>query len=80
MAIGLGESESVATFAESYEKPPYFVSRGQARVGAPVVFFYDGHWTEFDREAVIAPADAAEAMREFFATEKQPTRIMWAEV
>jgi hypothetical protein len=82
MTIGLdGESESVATFCESYENPPYFLSHGRREdaVGT-VMFFFEGHWTEFDRKAVISRTEAVEAMREFFATEAIPTSIAWADV
>jgi Immunity protein Imm1 len=80
MAVGLGETESVATFSAPYEEPPYFVSRGSGGGDGAVVFFYDGHWTEFDPEAVIALAEALDAVREFFATGTRPTLITWAAV
>src|SRR4051794_40985391 len=44
MAIGLGGTESVATFRESSD-PPYHVSRGRGTSEGTVVFFYEGHWT-----------------------------------
>src|SRR5213592_4585355 len=77
MAVGVSETESVATFCESYEEPPYYVSRGREEAGDTVVFFYEGHWTEFDRRAVISPSEALEAMKEFFATARRPTRVAW---
>ena len=80
MGVGLAEHESVATFSESDDGPPYYVSRGSRSGGDAIVFFFDGYPTEFGSEAVIEPAEAFDALREFFATGARPTRIGWTEV
>lgn len=80
LAVGLAGPDSVATFSRSYDQPPYYVSRGARKSGDKVVFFYDGHWTEFDSDALIDESEAAQAIRDFFETEQMPTGVRWAEV
>jgi Immunity protein Imm1 len=79
LTVGLGRGVSVATFAASAE-PPYFVSDGSTKQDAPMVFFREGHWSEFDGGAAIAPSVAREAVHEFFATGTRPSCVVWREV
>jgi hypothetical protein len=79
LTIGLGREVSVATFAATLD-PPYFVSRGETGRQEPLVFFRDGHWSEFDGGAAIPPASARNAVHEFFATGARPSSVAWSEV
>jgi hypothetical protein len=79
LTVGLGREVSVATFAASSE-PPYFVSTGSEEQGAPLVYFRDGHWSEFDVGDAVAPASAREAAHRFFVTGTRPSCIAWREV
>lgn len=79
-SIGLGRPTSVATFMASAAEPPYFVSRGEGSAKEALVFFYNGHWTEFGGAEAIPVADAVAALREFYDTGDQPTGIAWQEV
>jgi hypothetical protein len=80
MTIGLGRDVSIATFAASASEPPYFVSSGGEVRDVPLVFFRDGHWSEFDGRAAISVAVAREAAREFLSTGVRPSKIRWSEV
>jgi Immunity protein Imm1 len=80
LAIGLSNDESIATFCESYADPPYYLSRGDEDSDNPIVFFYDGHWSEFPRRAAVPAAAAVAAAREFFHTGRRPRLLAWDEV
>ncbi len=71
---------SVATFASSPADPPYFVSLGREGSAEPLVFFRDGHWTEFGAKSAIPVSVAIDAARQFLATGERPTMIEWTEV
>jgi hypothetical protein len=77
-AIGLGGASSVATFMANASEPPWFISRGAGSSDAPLVFFYDGHLTEFGPEAAIPIGDALAAVRAFYETGARPN-IDWDE-
>ena len=79
-SIGLGRQRSVVTFSASAD-PPYFLSRGdETSVSDPLVFFYNGHWTEFGVEASVPADQAVLALKEFFETGEQPSSVALAEV
>jgi hypothetical protein len=80
LTIGLGHELSVATFAASASTPPYFVSKGDGGQGSPLVFFRDGHWSEFDSDAAISAAVAREAAISFVSTGERPANVRWSEV
>ena len=80
LTIGLGSDVSVETFVAAVEAPPYFVSTGGTPHGNPLVFYRDGHWSEFESEAAISPCAAREAARTFLATGVRPSGIAWREV
>jgi hypothetical protein len=81
LGIGLGRSQSVLSFEASLD-PPYFLSAAEEQAGEEpfLVFFYDGHWTEFPRRAAIPIQLAREAVREFARTARRPTVLEWEEV
>jgi hypothetical protein len=79
-AIGLGREVSVATFSASYAEPPYYVSHGRLGFSEPLVFFHDGHWTEFEPEAAIPVEVARTALADFFTTGSLPSNVKWTEV
>jgi hypothetical protein len=79
LTIGLNGEVSVATFATSGARL-YFVSDGGPTDGLPLVFFRDGHWSEFDSQSAISNEAAREAAREFRATGGRPDNIAWREV
>lgn len=81
LGIGLGRADSVLTFERSLD-PPYFrsVSDDQAGVDPVAVFFYQGHWSEFPRRAVVPIGLAREAARQFALTGSRPTAVDWEEV
>jgi len=76
-AVGLGRTRSVVTFTASATVPPYFVSRGDGAAGDALVFFYNGHWTEFGTEAAVPLDDAILALRQFFETGQRPNAVAW---
>jgi hypothetical protein len=57
--------------------PPYFISEGTGDPEEWVVFFREGHRTEFSGDETIATCDALAALAEFVETGRRPTRIMW---
>ncbi|HVV59993.1 MAG TPA: Imm1 family immunity protein [Gaiellaceae bacterium] len=77
--IGLGRDVSFATFDTS-PGPPYFVSRGNLDWDGELVFFYDGHWTDFEPEAAIPVETAKASLVELFRTGARPAIIDWDEV
>lgn len=78
MSIGLAEP-SVATFQYGVD-PPYFVSAGSPPSDRkPLLFSFQGHWTEFEAEAAIPLDDALQALRVFLVSAERPTNIEWAE-
>lgn len=79
LAVGLGRPRSVATYQATLD-PPYFASKGKDSAGKGLVFFYQGAWSEFPAEHVIAAEDAKEALRLFLQTGKRPANIIWQEV
>jgi Immunity protein Imm1 len=70
----------VVTFTASATEPPYFVSRGDGAAGDALVFFYNGHWTEFGTEAAVPLDDAIPAVRQFFETGQRSSAVAWDEV
>ena len=79
-AIGLGRPRSAVTFSALMVEPPFFLSRGDATSDESLVFFYNGHWTEFPPEAGIPVNDALDALRQFFESGQRPTAVKWDEV
>jgi hypothetical protein len=61
------------------DEPPYFASRGDA-AGEDVVFYRDGHYTDFPAWAVIQRDVAREACRRFLSGEPMPSNVTWVEV
>jgi hypothetical protein len=78
LTIGLGRDVSIATFKASLD-PPYYVSTGGAEEES-LVFYRDGHWSEFSGESAISPEAAQEAALRFLATGDRPSNIEWSEV
>ena len=78
LSVGLGGGTSVLTYADGPD-PPYFLSRGtDAPAGdGPLVFYYEGHYSDFPPTAAV-PADLARrAALEFFRTGERPTCVDW---
>lgn len=85
LAIGLGGRLSVLTHSPADRDPPYSTSLGEVTRDDPggddpIVFFYDGHWSEFSRYQCLVPAVARQAMRDFFSTGQLPQWLEWEEV
>ncbi len=78
--VGLGRPRSVVTFTASPPEPPYFLSRGEVAAGDALVFFYNGHWSEFGPEASVPLDGAILALRQFFETGQRPSAVAWDEV
>ena len=77
--VGLGRPSSVVTFQESFARPPWYISRGAGTTDRPLVFFYNGHWTEFEAEAAVEVDAALLALREFYETGRRPSAVVWEE-
>jgi hypothetical protein len=78
MTVGFG-LPSVATF-KAKQEPPYYLSRGTGGSQEPLVFFRQGHHSEFRGEAGISPGEALDAVVEFVTTGERPACIAWDEV
>jgi hypothetical protein len=80
MGIGLAEP-SVLTFQQGAD-PPYFMSAGLATPtnDDPLVYSFQGHWTEFPAEAGIPLERALAAAKEFFVAGDRPAGVEWTEV
>ena len=77
-AVGLGRTRSVLTFMESID-PPYWTSQGSPGDSGTIVFFYDGHWTEFSNASTLSTERAIEALEEFFLTGERPGAVHWVQ-
>jgi hypothetical protein len=80
LAAGLGRDESVLSWINGDQNPPYYASKGDSGAGGMIVFFYRGDWSEFPRWSAIPVARAREAMRRFFTTGQMPDNVEWTEV
>ncbi len=79
LAIGLASDHTVLSFTAESKDPPYLHSRGGNDEGADLVFFYDGHWTEFPSEQAVDTATGVDAVRHFLSTGSLPQFIDWEE-
>lgn len=81
LGIGLGMPTSVLAFNPS-DDPPYYMSRGSRSSPRDdiIVYYFQGHWTEFPVTAVVPIEDAREAARVFFLTDERPSNVDWEEV
>jgi len=80
LSIGLGRARTVLSFVPWNQEPPYLASRGGSPEGGDLVFFFDGHWTDFPPEASVSLSDGRAAMRIFLSTGELDPRIQWEEV
>jgi hypothetical protein len=80
LTLGIGRDTTVVGWTSADGDPPHFVSRGSTEEGDDLVFFYDGHWTDFPASRGIPVEDAFEAARLFVRTGERPTNIRWDEV
>jgi hypothetical protein len=81
LTIGLGRDETVLSFTPASGDPPYFASRGGGAADEPVlVFFVEGHWTEFSRRNAVSWAAGRQAMLDFMETGDLSNVIAWEEV
>ena len=80
LGVGLGPRGGVLSFNDSSD-PPYFVSAGNLGSSTDeVVFYHQGHWTEFPGSALVTIDDARDAARAFIATGKRPENVPWEEI
>ncbi len=80
LAIGLGKDYSVLGFTSASGDPPYLVSKGSEASDEPLVFYFQGHWTEFSMRNAIPVSAARDAVREFLTTGKLTCAVDWEEV
>lgn len=82
LSIGLGRQYSVLSFVGASQDPPYFVSVGDINPSGDVVFYFNGHYSEFPPHAAVSPAEALEAVRAFVASAglPLPSNVSWEEV
>ncbi len=80
LAIGLGKDYSVLGFTSASGEPPYLVSKGFEASDELLVFYFQGHWTEFSMRNAIPISVARAAVREFLVTGKLTNTVEWEEV
>jgi hypothetical protein len=70
---------AVVTFDDGLD-PPYLVSVGDTSRAGLVTFIYGCQESEMPNRHLVPRAAAEEALREFIATERRPTGLLWEEV
>ena len=81
ISIVVGGDETVLTFRYGHGNPPYYASRGAAKVPLPIMTCYVGllHHTDFPRIYVIPYAKGLAAVHEFAASGSLPASVEWLE-
>lgn len=77
-ALGLGDTDSCATFCESAD-PPYFQSKGSRGADEVLDLAYGGQHTELPGTVRINRDAAFAALAEFMETGHRPECIEWEE-
>jgi hypothetical protein len=68
---------TVFSWVQADGMPPYYWSRGGRPASGRIVFFIDGHWTEFFPQAAIDIPTARRTLHEFIAGSGLPKTIGW---
>ena len=69
---------TVLNFMSASCDPPYFVSTGALTDSGCLVFFTDGHWTEYPSSWAVDIATARKAISEFITGTSLPPSIQWS--
>ena len=77
LSVGIGADESVLTWVQASEEPPYLASLGDEAAPGTIVFYLFGELSEFPRSQCIPVETARQAAREFLATAQLPSCVRW---
>lgn len=83
LSIGLGRETTVLNFVQTDRQPPYFISvvKAPSNNTQPLVFFFDGSWTEYSAQNGVPISDARVAVRQFISTGGSlPNSVNWKEI
>jgi Immunity protein Imm1 len=80
LSIGLGRSETVASYISPGLGPPHFLSRGNGGHDGPVEFMFSGEVTEYPPESAIPVGAARKALRVYFETGELTPDVDWEEI
>lgn len=77
LAMGLGLGLTVLNHTPASLDPPYLHSVGPTQEGDDLVFYYDGHWTDFSHAYAISLNEGREAMRHFLREGTLSPSVRW---
>jgi hypothetical protein len=79
LAMGLGLGLTVLNHTPASLDPPYLHTVGPAEEGDDLVFYYDGHWTDFPHAYAISLNEGREAIRRFLREGRLSPHVRWEE-
>ena len=74
---GLRPDITVFSWVQANGEPPYYWSNGGTPASGNLVFFIDGHWTEFLPESAVDMGTAHQTLLEFITGSGLPKNIGW---